>query len=97
MSEIEDIRQLMEDLVTPDLKAVRAEVQASGQGEEQRDEMLSAKIDAQFERLSKISAEHPGTISIGRSEEPREIGSTAAFFASESSYLMGQSILFTQW
>ena len=58
MSGVEDIRKLLEDVVTPDLKAVRADVRGDEESSKLRDEALSVKIDAKFEIWSTLIVDH---------------------------------------
>lgn len=58
MSVVDDLRKLLEDLVIPDLKAVRAEVKANAETSKLRDEALSTKIDSKVEPLSALIVDH---------------------------------------
>lgn len=62
MSVIDDIRKLLEDLVTPDLKAVRASVTANEDLSKLRDEALAAKMDQKFELLSALIVANHATV-----------------------------------
>lgn len=64
MSNVDDLRKLLQDLVTPDLKALDARVvaleqkldlriEAASKQSEHRYEMLDKKIDARFDTLDR--------------------------------------------
>jgi hypothetical protein len=58
MGVIEDVRKVVQDLVTPDLKAQAALIHGNESNSKLRDEALSAKIDAQGAALTaKIDAQ----------------------------------------
>jgi hypothetical protein len=62
MSVVEDLRKLLEDLVTPDLKELRASLKANDESSKLRDDALSAKIDNKFELLSALIVANHATV-----------------------------------
>ncbi|MDQ2924742.1 MAG: hypothetical protein M3R43_04195 [Acidobacteriota bacterium] len=66
MGMIEDIRKLLQDLVTPEFKSLQTQVKANDEASKLRDEALSAKmdmlaksVDSKFELvLNRMDAQH---------------------------------------
>jgi hypothetical protein len=59
---VEDLRKLLESLVTPDLKTVIAEVKSNENSSKLRDDALSAKIDNKFELRSALLVANHATV-----------------------------------
>ncbi|HZL28843.1 MAG TPA: hypothetical protein VFC39_20125 [Acidobacteriaceae bacterium] len=56
---IDDIRKLLQDLISPEFKALQAQVKANDDASKQRDDALSAKMDRKFEMvIAKMDANH---------------------------------------
>ena len=62
MSVVEDLRKLLEELVTLDLKAIRVEAKSNEESSKLRDEALSAKIDTKFELVSALMVANHATV-----------------------------------
>ena len=59
MGMIDDIRKLLQDLISPEFKALQAQVKANDDASKQRDDALSAKMDRKFEMvIAKMDANH---------------------------------------
>ena len=59
MGTVEDVRKAIQDLVAPDLQALKAEIKSVDEMSKLRDEALSAKIDSKFELImAKMEANH---------------------------------------
>ncbi|MEO7030293.1 MAG: hypothetical protein ABI147_12925 [Acidobacteriaceae bacterium] len=66
MGMIEDVRKLLQDLVTPEFKSLQTQVKANDEASKLRDEALSAKmdmlaksVDSKFELvLNRMDAQH---------------------------------------
>jgi len=56
---IDDIRKLLQDSISPEFKALQAQVKANDDASKQRDDALSAKMDRKFEVvIAKMDANH---------------------------------------
>jgi hypothetical protein len=59
MGMIDDIRKLLQDLISPGFKALQTQVKANDDASKQRDDALSAKMDRKFEMvIAKMDANH---------------------------------------
>ena len=59
MGMIDDIRKLLQDLISPEFKALQAQVKANDDASKQRDDALSAKMDRKFEMvIAKMDSNH---------------------------------------
>lgn len=56
MGAIEDVRQVIQDLVAPELKSLQEKINRLDDGSRMRDEALSAKIYSNFERVIGMEA-----------------------------------------
>ena len=59
MGMIDEIPKLLQDLISPEFKALQAQVKANDDASKQRDDALSAKMDRKFEMvIAKMDSNH---------------------------------------